>query len=500
MKKIFTLLLSVATAISASATDYNEVITVTVNGESTEQTGIVSVTDNGDTFDLTLRNFMLNSEDGAMGVGNIAVNGIKATRTGNAVVLETSQTVTITEGDDQQVPFWMATILPPVPVNLRGVVEDDHLRCYIDIDLQKEMQQTIQVAVGEGYQMLNPGFEAWHTSSGNYMEPNRWHSFESATGSLASMAGHHITRSEDAHSGQYSARIFATSILGIVANGTMTTGRMNAGSMSAANTANHAYLDTSSSDVDGNGDPYFMPLYSRPDSIVAWVKFSQGKANAQNPYATISAVITDGTRYQDPEDKTYTNVVARAKNNTIATTGGQWVRIAAPFVYTEASVEPKAILVTVSTNANAGKGSNNDEVLTDDISLVYNARLTSLKVKGEDVPNFSPDITEYELGIAGDLTTDDITAEADGMAARIVKSVETTADGLNCIVTVYSGDMATATRYTVKVKNTTTVIATRTTQNVAPVCYSPDGRRLKAPRRGTVTIVRQGDGTVKKVL
>ncbi len=114
----------------------------------------------------------------------------------------------------------------------------------------------------------------------------------------------------------------------VIANGTMTTGRMNAASALADDaTGNYAYADMSMDDLDGNGDPFYTPLCSKPDSIVAWVKFKQGTPNAQHPYATISAIITDGTRYQDPEATTYTNVVAKAKNNEIATTGGEWKRI-----------------------------------------------------------------------------------------------------------------------------------------------------------------------------
>ena len=346
------------TALAVRATDYNVPITVVVNGESSEQTGIITIVENNGLYDLTLKNFVLQSSDAPMGVGNVELRGIKAWQDGNATLLMANDQVTITNGDDPSVGFWMASMLPPVPVELRGKIEGERLRCFIDIDLMESLGQIIQVVIGNGYQLPNQSFEAWHTSTESYVEPNAWHSFETATGLLAPLAGHHIDKSDDAHSGKTSARIFATSIFGIVANGTMTTGRMNAGSMTAANTSNNAYLDMSKEDVDGNGDPFYVSLCSRPDSVAVWVKFKQGVANAQHPYATISAVITDGTYYQDPEDKAYTNVVAKAKNNTIATTNGQWVRVTAPFVYTENAVEPKAVLVTLSTNADAGQGSD----------------------------------------------------------------------------------------------------------------------------------------------
>lgn len=89
-----------------------------------------------------------------------------------------------------------------------------------------------------------------------------------------------------------------------IANGTITTGRINTGSMTAADPSNHSWLDLSRTDVDANGDPFHAILNGQPDSIAAWVKFKQNKPVADFPYATISAVITDGTYYQDPEDNT----------------------------------------------------------------------------------------------------------------------------------------------------------------------------------------------------
>ena len=84
-------------------------------------------------------------------------------------------------------------------------------------------------------------------------------------------------------------------------------------------------------------------MVGRPDSLAVWVKFSQAKANKKHPYATVSAYITDGTRFQDPQDKTYGNVMAKAVNNTIATTGGEWKHRVLPFTYVNDSIDGKAI-------------------------------------------------------------------------------------------------------------------------------------------------------------
>jgi hypothetical protein len=500
MKKLFTLFLVALTAIAVRATDYNVPITVIVNGVTSEQTAVITIVENDGLYDLTLRNFMLQSEDGPMGVGNVELKGMKPCQDGNATLLLTNEVINISVGDDPDVPFWMASILPPVPVNLRGKIEGGHLRCFIDIDLVEALGQVIQVAIGDGYQMPNPGFEAWHTSADDYVEPDGWHSFESATGALATLAGHHLTKSADAHSGEASARIYATSIFGIVANGTMTTGRMNAGSMTATDLVNHAYLDMTMTDVDGKGNPYYVPLYSRPDSVAVWVKFKQGKANAAHPYATLSAVITDGTRYQDPEDQDYTNVVARAKNNMIATTGGQWVRIAVPFVYTENAVDPQAVLITVSTNADAGQGSANDEVLVDDIEFIYNATVTRLTIKGQNVKDFRADRTSYEMELNAAVTADDIDVAVDGQATHIAKTVEIEDDCYVCHIAAIGADMSAMSNYVVRVKSLDTAIRSRQqVANLPATYFALDGRQVNTLAPGKFYIRRLSDGTTQKI-
>lgn len=500
MRRFFTSLFVVLTAIAVRATDYNVPITVTVNGVTSEQSGVISIVERDGVCDLTLKNFMLQTESGLLGVGNVALEGIKAYQDGDAILLIDNRIVTITAGDDPNVPYWFADVLPPVPVELRGKIEGGHLRCCLDIDLTTTLQQVIQVSIGGGYQLANSSFETWHISAVPYVEPNGWHSFESATGDLASLAGHHIERSSDSHTGMSSARLYATSIWGIVANGTMTTGRMNAGAMSAADVSNHAYLDMSKSDTDGNGDPFYAPLYSRPDAVAVWVKFKQGTANSDHPYATISAVITDGTRYQDPEDKVYSNVVAKAKNNTIATTGSAWVCIEAPFVYTDNAVDPQAVLITLSTNADAGQGSKDDELLVDDISLIYNASVTSLSVKGQPVPGFSTAKTDYEMELNSVITADDIEVATDGRATHVIKEVAIEDNYYVCTIRAIGADMGTMTTYVVKVKSSETAICSLQPVDNQPVAYyTLDGRQTQTLTAGQTYLCRKSDGSVVKI-
>ena len=239
-------------------------------------------------------------------------------------------------------------------------------------------QSVVTKDLYEGTQILNSDFETWADDEGNTkLEPRYWHSFESASGNLASWATGKISSSGTSKGGKYSCQLKSSSIFGIVANGTMTTGQLNAGNMSAASTDNHASLDISSTSKDNYGDPFYALLTSCPDSLVLWVQFSQGTANSDHPYATVSAAITNGAYYQEPavEGTDYSKVlVGYAENREIKTTGNKWTRLSIQFSYDKEkykSDNPQAIMLTLSTNADAGQGSKNDILLIDDLELIY---------------------------------------------------------------------------------------------------------------------------------
>lgn len=248
------------------------------------------------------------------------------------------------------------------------------LLCLLPLGMQA--QSVVTKELYEGTQILNSDFETWGQD-----EPKSWHSFESATGGLAGSAKGKIKKSEVKTGGNYSCQLKSSSIFGIVANGTMTTGQLNAGNISASSPDNHASLDISSTATDKYGDPFYALLNSYPDSLVLWVQFSQGTANADHPFATVSAAITNGNYYQEPayNGTDYSEVlVGYAENRKIVTTGGKWERLSIPFSYDKEkykSNDPKAIMVTLSTNADAGQGSGGDVLLIDDLELIYTQKV-----------------------------------------------------------------------------------------------------------------------------
>ncbi len=257
-------------------------------------------------------------------------------------------------------------------------------------------------------QIIGGDFEKWHTATYDKyssQEPDGWHSFMSAkpgnpTYARACWNTHTYTSNEvrPGSTGKQSVKLTSGMVDAFFfkqpANGTLTTGRLFAGSATANDPKNNSTSDPSSTEKDGAGNPFYAPLTARPDSIVAWIKFKQGtlsKENQKYKYATISAIIHDNTKYQDPEDKTYNNVVAKAQNAKIESKDFTWQRISIPFDYESYkanNAEPHNILITISTNAEPGIAStdaNNPDVMyIDDVELVYNDNYTDNLVISSD--------------------------------------------------------------------------------------------------------------------
>ena len=244
----------------------------------------------------------------------------------------------------------------------------------------------------QNYAITNGGFEgSWSNN-----EAQGWHSFYTATGSLAGTARNstQFTQATDVRpgsAGSHSALIQSKYIVGAKANGNCTNGQIYAGSMTAADaTGNYNFSDPDSA--------FNTPFHGRPDSIVFWAKYIPGDRNASNAanQARLNAVITTDARYQDPEDDPakYNDVrLAAGFVNYSATPDLGWQRIAVPFIYDPANLdkEPAYILTTFTTNMVPGGGTGTkdqpDKVYLDDAELVYNNHLLSL-TRGDEAITF----------------------------------------------------------------------------------------------------------------
>ena len=314
--------------------------------------------------------------------------------------------------------------------------------------------------VGDHFQLPNSDFEAWTADNG---EPDRWHGFKTADGTFAGISAGLATleQTNDVHSGttgSYSAVMTAGSLMGTIANGTMTNGQLIAGSMSATSTDNHAEMDKNKTNTDPNGDLFYMPIYAKPDKFNVWLKYTQGTANANNK-ANVSVKTFDGTYYQEPVDKEYTNLSGSIVGGAIP--AGDWTFFSFPFdyeSYAANNADSEAIFVTFSTNGNPGSGSKNDKLYVDDMELVYLGNRTDLRYKGVTIEGWNPAVTSYDMEIAGEPNLDDFTASIEGASAVYTKSMEQNADGsYRVAISVVSGDLQNATCYLINVTAPTTI-------------------------------------------
>ena len=291
------------------------------------------------------------------------------------------------------------------------------------------------------YQLTNSGFENWETatnpdkSSKKGDEPVQWNSFITMkTGGILynSAIADKIDASDDVRpgsTGSKSAKIWSNSVLGVVANGNLTTGRIYGGSTTATDAnGNYNFSDPSS-------DSAFKHTFAgKPDSIATWLKFVPSSTSTE---ARVSAIIHENSRYQDPEAKTYSNVVAKAQTNFFPTSDKGWQRISVPFVY-EGNKTPAYILVSYTTNKTPGKGSSGDVLYIDDAEMIYNSKATSVSFNGTTFSGFNKNTYQY-FDVEGELPSS-ITATVDGVSATYTTSID--AANNRATVVVKGGDIS----------------------------------------------------------
>ena len=245
----------------------------------------------------------------------------------------------------------------------------------------------ISSAQDYGTQIPNGDFESdWKKYSGGKKlfgtisgtEPYCWHSFMSAEGSKTVLAAvkDQIDKRTDVRpgsKGSHSVRLTASSTLGIVANGSLTNGRMYCGSTSATSDDNHLFTDRGT-------DEFNMPISVVPDSITVWLCFY---ANSDGSYAAFHAAVhgdSDFILYSGKDGKADQQVADANLEYTRTTTSGdnlQWIRASIPFLAKGTCTTPNYLLVSMSTNRKPGGGSEKDWVIVDDIVLIYNPTLAT---------------------------------------------------------------------------------------------------------------------------
>ena len=334
------------------------------------------------------------------------------------------------------------------------------------------------------FQLPNPGFEQW--DGGYDSEPTHWNTFESSDGSYASLASgnHHYRRNghRSGGSGSYYLTIYTKSIMGIKANGNMTTGRVHAGAMSASSSENYNYTQRSNSN-------HCQPFTATPDSMYVWVSFY---AESSSSTAQIEAIIHGDNDFKAPNDVSSPSLYkGRAVAQTTPTTSSAsqmtWKQLKVPFTYDGTSTA-NYILVNMTTNHIPGSGAKNDSLSIDDIEFIYSAWLTDIKVDGTTLEGFEKGRFNYAIHVddiaafgAGNVSC---TTEADDAT---VEKTATTVDDTTMLVTlnVTAEDGTTEKTYQITVTSGMPPVAIGTAEQSRPVVY-PN------PARETITVSADG--------
>ena len=250
------------------------------------------------------------------------------------------------------------------------------------------------VSAQYGTQFENRGYENWNglnSNKANDTEPYHWHATPTATGSLNSMIPKSGVIASDSHvrpgsSGSKSAKVTGKSVLGVVANGNITNGRMNAGSLSADGTSNYNYTDR----TGHNGVHCTLLNGFVPDSITVWIcLYTQNASDEGKIYSAIhgdydfkyiaNATISSNSHLVKAASKKFSRTTSSTSTYT-------WQRISVAYgsVFesnsnpaTGSCTDPKYVFVVITTNKTAGAGTAGDYLLVDDILLIYNPTLTT---------------------------------------------------------------------------------------------------------------------------
>lgn len=239
------------------------------------------------------------------------------------------------------------------------------------------------------YQFTDPGFENWESKN----DPgHEWHSFESATGSLAIFKDSSpapFQETENPKEGTKSLGIFSTEVFKKKANGNLTTGVINMGSKTPANSNNY---NLTKRNVEGQ----YLEFEGTPDAVSFDARFtSGGSANGRGRF-----ILHGDVDYRDPElidnggNLIQTGLIGEAIILVPATTN--WVHYQSDFSYKTTTKPTKQyLLASLTTNPIAG-GSANDYLYVDNIQFIYYNTLKSLSYDGTTI-NFDEKTTSYDL-------------------------------------------------------------------------------------------------------
>lgn len=135
------------TGFAQTSKTYTDDLVVSIDGVSApaQKSNIEFVNNENGTCNFLLKNFCL----GAFPVGNIELKNVELVSGDSYNTFETNQTIKILPGDDPN-QEWIGPLLPDVPIDMQGKINEEQLYCTIDIDMiNTDLGQMIKVVFGK---------------------------------------------------------------------------------------------------------------------------------------------------------------------------------------------------------------------------------------------------------------------------------------------------------------------------------------------------------------
>ena len=235
-----------------------------------------------------------------------------------------------------------------------------------------------------------------------------------------------------------------------------------------------------------SGDSKLMDAYT-----VVHNKFSKS-------YAKRGELTNIGERIDDYKK----NVIARAEDKRIESKNFAWQELNIPFKY-ENKNTPKGMLVTISTNKEAGKASsdknNLDVIYVDDIAMIYNSGLKSAQYKNT---NLSFADNKAAIEIEGKANEADFSIASDGEGAyisKVLKTNEGETGKSTLYITITSNDLQKSNCFEVAItdKTATGIFNIKSDSNAtSSTLYNLAGQQVSNSYKGI--IIKNGKKYINK--
>ena len=273
-------------------------------------------------------------------------------------------------------------------------------------------------------QFPNPGFEHWDVHSAscageglfsgcsypgyNYV-PTFWHTFDEIN-LAAGRANHHIRYGSSntltptgtysynpnkVHSGDYSIGLVVHSIVGVKANGTMTTGVTYVGNMlNAGDAANYNYDNNNNTSYTNFGNGKFnFPFIGCPDSLSMYYQTNWTSPSVKPMIKVFGHIELPFYDKANGDLSPTENIIFQAIP-VFPTSNGSWARGVCVLTYNTTNFadngdnnyttlsRPEYLLASPSTSQSAGSGNAGDEFIMDDLYFIYDKGLATVTIDG----------------------------------------------------------------------------------------------------------------------